>query len=630
MAETNNTTSNTTAADENKVGASKKRLKSSKVNDELAKGGKTMTGSPIDKINMHPVQEAAEHTAVTNLNMRAQPVHKGHVKVIKAVEAEAKRVGGSAHIVTSHSEGDEKNPIPTSKKVGYLKKVASPSTHVSSTSREAYSPLHTAARLNRSAHHLVVVAGSDRADEYHKLLHKYNGKEGPHGYYNFKSITVKKIDRDPDAEGTKGVSGTKMREHAKNGNISAFKSGLPPELHQHAEEMMGDINKASKKKVKEDIDDLFNAAMMIDTDDTHSLLDAIEEAYNRADTSKREWGTQSLTKIYKKDTPGERFGKRREVQPRDETDNQDRTTLDFVTRRGEDRKTDDRPYRYQSIVKKIVDEAMRKTPADKIRAAMKSRGVDIDSTKHRDEMEKNNAAYKKILDGEADEKKKKANEAFEQIDEISDKLVGRVNRLRSLGPDVSKGTPPKPHKTEAGYKTLKNAVDKAAGVKKTGEYKLPKVEEAKSLDRDFRTEAKAPKWDEKEFNLVRSGMWRHHTGDSSIHYGGDSKSYTVMHGNDRDPVKYRTLDGAQKAVRAKLKEDKKMYKCPECGAPVEKKGMNCGACHENMKEEVVQEKRGLWDNIWAKRKRIKNGSGEHMRKPGSKGAPTNKDFKDSQ
>lgn len=39
---------------------------------------------------------------------------------------------------------------------------------------------------------------------------------------------------------------------------------------------------------------------------------------------------------------------------------------------------------------------------------------------------------------------------------------------------------------------------------------------------------------------------------------------------------------------------------------------------------------GLWDNIHAKRERIKNGSGEHMRKPGSKGAPTKQNFKDAQ
>ena len=38
-------------------------------------------------------------------------------------------------------------------------------------------------------------------------------------------------------------------------------------------------------------------------------------------------------------------------------------------------------------------------------------------------------------------------------------------------------------------------------------------------------------------------------------------------------------------------------------------------------------KRGLYANIHAKRKRIKAGSGEKMRKPGSKGAPTSANFK---
>lgn len=39
--------------------------------------------------------------------------------------------------------------------------------------------------------------------------------------------------------------------------------------------------------------------------------------------------------------------------------------------------------------------------------------------------------------------------------------------------------------------------------------------------------------------------------------------------------------------------------------------------------------KGLYANIHAKRKRIKAGSGESMRKPGSKGAPSAKDFRDS-
>jgi hypothetical protein len=46
-------------------------------------------------------------------------------------------------------------------------------------------------------------------------------------------------------------------------------------------------------------------------------------------------------------------------------------------------------------------------------------------------------------------------------------------------------------------------------------------------------------------------------------------------------------------------------------------------------EETELKEKGLWDNIHAKRERIKAGSGERMRKPGSKGAPTNQNFKDA-
>jgi len=43
----------------------------------------------------------------------------------------------------------------------------------------------------------------------------------------------------------------------------------------------------------------------------------------------------------------------------------------------------------------------------------------------------------------------------------------------------------------------------------------------------------------------------------------------------------------------------------------------------------VATKMGLYANIAAKKARIKAGSGEKMRKVGSKGAPTAQDFKDS-
>lgn len=55
----------------------------------------------------------------------------------------------------------------------------------------------------------------------------------------------------------------------------------------------------------------------------------------------------------------------------------------------------------------------------------------------------------------------------------------------------------------------------------------------------------------------------------------------------------------------------------------------CGYVFEKEVREVMAKKPGLYANIHAKRERIKKGSGEKMRSPGSKGAPTAKAFKEA-
>ena len=73
--------------------------------------------------------------------------------------------------------------------------------------------------------------------------------------------------------------------------------------------------------------------------------------------------------------------------------------------------------------------------------------------------------------------------------------------------------------------------------------------------------------------------------------------------------------------------------CPKCEA--KQKMMALGYAEEAVDAVIEEfaakfgEKKGLWDNIHAKRKRIKAGSGERMRKPGEKGAPDAKDLKDA-
>lgn len=88
---------------------------------------------------------------------------------------------------------------------------------------------------------------------------------------------------------------------------------------------------------------------------------------------------------------------------------------------------------------------------------------------------------------------------------------------------------------------------------------------------------------------------------------------------------HSTHDTYRKAINAmnKLNDKHAGYDTP--GGLVQDK---FGAKRVN--EDVdLEEKRGLWDNIHAKRKRIAAGSGERMRKPGSEGAPTDRDLKNA-
>jgi len=182
------------------------------------------------------ILEEQEKTAVFTFG-RNNPPTVGHEKLFDKTMEVAKEHNAKAHLITSHSQDAKKNPLNSSQKVGLIK-TSYPEAHVYSSSKAAPSIFHIATKLhNQGNKHLVMVAGSDRVDEYHKQLHKYNGIEGSHGYYNYKSIRVVSAgQRDPDAEGAEGMSGTKLRSHAISGNKEKFKSGLMSKLSNKQKE----------------------------------------------------------------------------------------------------------------------------------------------------------------------------------------------------------------------------------------------------------------------------------------------------------------------------------------------------------------------------------------------------------
>jgi hypothetical protein len=174
---------------------------------------------------------------------RMNPITNGHEALVNKVHEIAGQHGASHGVILSHSHDPKKNPLSPEQKLKHAKR-AFPGTNLSTSSASKPSLLHHAVDLSKKGvEHLHVVAGSDRKDAMHELLHKYNGKKTDHGQYNFKSITVHSSgDRDPDSEGTAGISGTKMREHAASGNRKGFHAGAPSKMSvAHKDEMMRDV-----------------------------------------------------------------------------------------------------------------------------------------------------------------------------------------------------------------------------------------------------------------------------------------------------------------------------------------------------------------------------------------------------
>jgi len=163
---------------------------------------------------------------------RMNPPTTGHLKLIDKVKDVASKHNAGHSVVTSHSQDSKKNPLSAEQKVKHLKKY-SPGTHFVASSKEHPTFLHHAAELHKKGvTHLHMVAGSDRVDEYKKKLSQYNGTHKG-ALYHFKKITVHSAGhRDPDAEGSTGMSGTKMREHAKNKNFGEFRKGVPDHVSE--------------------------------------------------------------------------------------------------------------------------------------------------------------------------------------------------------------------------------------------------------------------------------------------------------------------------------------------------------------------------------------------------------------
>ena len=160
---------------------------------------------------------------------RFNPPTTGHEKLLDTVASSSDE--GDYIIVPSRSQDKKKNPLDPDTKVEIM--------------RQMY-PKHSERIVNDPANRTIfdvlkkahmdgyagvrIIGGGDRVKEFENLSGNYNGK-----LYQFDNLEVKSAgDRDPDAEGTEGMSASKQRKAAAEGDFASCRQGVPKSMDDKA------------------------------------------------------------------------------------------------------------------------------------------------------------------------------------------------------------------------------------------------------------------------------------------------------------------------------------------------------------------------------------------------------------
>ena len=158
---------------------------------------------------------------------RMNPPTSGHEKLMNEL---SKKSGSNPYrVYLSQSTDNKKNPLSYNYKIKTVRKFFPKHARSVMLDKKVKSVFDAATKLYTEGYkNIYMVVGSDRINEFKKLLEKYNGVKGRHGLYKFNKINVISAgDRDPDADDVSGMSASKMRSLASKGDFTQFSQGLP-------------------------------------------------------------------------------------------------------------------------------------------------------------------------------------------------------------------------------------------------------------------------------------------------------------------------------------------------------------------------------------------------------------------
>jgi hypothetical protein len=139
--------------------------------------------------------------------------------------------GGTYKIYASQTTDENKNPLQYSEKIKLMRSMFPKHGRNIIEDKSIKTIFDIAQKAYKDGFtRFVLVVGEDRVEEFSKLLQKYEGqqlKDG--GFYDFPGgiEVVSAGDRDPDSDGVEGMSASKMRQAARDGDLVAFSKGLP-------------------------------------------------------------------------------------------------------------------------------------------------------------------------------------------------------------------------------------------------------------------------------------------------------------------------------------------------------------------------------------------------------------------
>jgi hypothetical protein len=155
---------------------------------------------------------------------RLNPPTIGHAKLVDTIQAQ----DGDHYLFLSQTQKPKTDPLDFATKMKFVKQFF-PGVNVGH--QAVKTPVQALEQLQGLGYtDIVFIAGSDRVDGFQKLFDTYNGQPDKTGKVPFKFNSIKVVsagERDPDADGAEGMSASKMRVAAAEGNLQAFAQGVP-------------------------------------------------------------------------------------------------------------------------------------------------------------------------------------------------------------------------------------------------------------------------------------------------------------------------------------------------------------------------------------------------------------------